>query len=154
MDRRLISLPLIISLALAGVAHAAIYKCPSKSGGVEYSTTPCELGSRKEGDTWVNLEDEKKQRARQEELRKEALDKARAQREKGSESYAPLSYPDTQPSAPNGSHTMTSRFQCDGRTHCSQMTSCEEATFFLKNCPSTRMDGDNDGLPCEQQWCR
>lgn len=45
------------------------------------------------------------------------------------------------------------QFRCDGRTHCSQMTSCEEATFFLRNCPNTQMDGDNDGVPCERQWC-
>jgi hypothetical protein len=45
-------------------------------------------------------------------------------------------------------------FQCDGRTYCSQMTSCAEATFFLQNCPGTKMDGDHDGIPCEQQWCR
>lgn len=44
-------------------------------------------------------------------------------------------------------------FKCDGRTHCSQMTSCTEAKFFLKNCPGTQMDGNNDGTPCEQQWC-
>jgi cold shock CspA family protein len=44
-------------------------------------------------------------------------------------------------------------FKCDGRTHCSQMTSCTEAKFFLRNCPGTRMDGNNDGTPCEQQWC-
>jgi cold shock CspA family protein len=44
-------------------------------------------------------------------------------------------------------------FQCDGRQHCSQMTSCSEATFFLKNCPGTKMDGDGDGVPCEQQLC-
>jgi hypothetical protein len=43
--------------------------------------------------------------------------------------------------------------RCDGRTRCSQMTSCEEATYFLKNCPGTTMDGDHDGVPCEQQWC-
>ncbi|MFV0370637.1 MAG: excalibur calcium-binding domain-containing protein [Azonexus sp.] len=46
------------------------------------------------------------------------------------------------------------RFTCDGRTHCSQMRSCEEATFFLRNCPNTKMDGNNDGVPCERQWCR
>jgi hypothetical protein len=45
-------------------------------------------------------------------------------------------------------------FSCDGRTRCSQMTSCDEATYFLKNCPGVKMDGDNDGIPCEQQWCR
>ena len=47
-----------------------------------------------------------------------------------------------------------SRFSCDGRTHCSQMTSCEEATYFINHCPGTRMDGNNDGVPCESQWCR
>jgi len=46
-----------------------------------------------------------------------------------------------------------SSFQCDGRLHCSQMTSCIEAKFFLKNCPGTQMDGNNDGVPCEKQWC-
>jgi hypothetical protein len=44
--------------------------------------------------------------------------------------------------------------KCDGRVYCSQMTSCAEATFFLKNCPGTKMDGNNDGIPCEKQWCK
>lgn len=48
----------------------------------------------------------------------------------------------------------TSKFKCDGRTHCSQMTSCEEATYFLRNCPGTKMDGDGDGIPCERQLCQ
>ena len=46
------------------------------------------------------------------------------------------------------------QYRCDGRTHCSQMTSCEEATYFLRNCPGVKMDGNNDGVPCEQQWCK
>ncbi|MDO9359336.1 MAG: excalibur calcium-binding domain-containing protein [Polaromonas sp.] len=33
------------------------------------------------------------------------------------------------------------------------MTSCAEATWVLKNCPGTKMDGDGDGIPCEQQLC-
>lgn len=45
-------------------------------------------------------------------------------------------------------------FSCDGRTHCSQMRSCEEATYFLQNCPNTKMDGNHDDVPCEMQWCR
>jgi cold shock CspA family protein len=45
-------------------------------------------------------------------------------------------------------------FKCDGRTYCSQMTSCAEATYFLNNCPGTKMDGDGDVIPCEAQWCR
>ncbi len=44
-------------------------------------------------------------------------------------------------------------FQCDGRLHCSQMTSCAEAKLFLKHCPGVKMDGNRDGVPCEQQWC-
>ena len=43
--------------------------------------------------------------------------------------------------------------RCDARLYCSQMTSCAEATWFLKNCPGVKMDGDRDGVPCEQQWC-
>jgi len=45
-------------------------------------------------------------------------------------------------------------YKCDGRTYCSQMTSCAEATYFLQNCPGTKMDGNNDGIPCEKQWCK
>ncbi|WP_081933500.1 excalibur calcium-binding domain-containing protein [Shewanella mangrovi] len=41
------------------------------------------------------------------------------------------------------------QFRCDGRKYCSEMRSRAEAEFFLKNCPGTRMDGDNDGIPCE-----
>ena len=41
------------------------------------------------------------------------------------------------------------RFECDGRQHCSQMTSRAEAEFFVRHCPDTKMDGDHDGQPCE-----
>jgi cold shock CspA family protein len=41
-------------------------------------------------------------------------------------------------------------FRCDGRQHCRQMTSHAEALLFIKNCPDTKMDGDNDGDPCER----
>jgi len=45
-------------------------------------------------------------------------------------------------------------YRCDGRTYCSQMRSCEEATWFLQHCPGVKMDGNRDGVPCEKQWCR
>jgi hypothetical protein len=48
---------------------------------------------------------------------------------------------------------MPPEFRCDGRTHCSHMTSCEEAFFFIEHCPGTQMDGDGDGIPCERQFC-
>jgi len=55
------------------------------------------------------------------------------------------------PSAPASAK---SNFKCGGRIYCSQMTSCAEATYFLQHCPGTKMDGNNDGVPCEKQWCR
>lgn len=42
-------------------------------------------------------------------------------------------------------------FVCDGRVHCSEMKSCDEARFFVRNCPNTKMDGDGDGEPCESE---
>ena len=54
---------------------------------------------------------------------------------------------------PGSDVSASTRFSCDGRTRCPQMTSCEEATFFIQNCPGTEMDGDRDGIPCESQWC-
>ncbi|MFI4969881.1 MAG: excalibur calcium-binding domain-containing protein [Lysobacterales bacterium] len=60
----------------------------------------------------------------------------------------------TVPRAPvHGEEFPTPLFECDGRTRCTQMTSCAEATFFLQNCPAVKVDADGDGVPCEQQWC-
>jgi len=47
----------------------------------------------------------------------------------------------------------SSRYRCTGKVYCNQMNSCAEATFYLRNCPGTKMDGDRDGIPCEKQWC-
>ena len=30
----------------------------------------------------------------------------------------------------------------------------KRATYFLRTCPGVKMDGNNDGVPCEQPWCR
>ncbi|NMP01558.1 cold shock domain-containing protein [Pseudoalteromonas arctica] len=43
----------------------------------------------------------------------------------------------------------TQNFTCDGRQYCTEMRSREEAVFFINNCPNTKMDGDGDGKPCE-----
>ncbi|MBP8227904.1 MAG: excalibur calcium-binding domain-containing protein [Pararheinheimera sp.] len=45
------------------------------------------------------------------------------------------------------------QFQCEGKQYCTQMQSCEEAEFYLTNCPDVMIDGDSDGIPCEQQHC-
>ena len=57
------------------------------------------------------------------------------------------------PAISSEAETPVQEFSCDGRAHCNQMRSCAEATYFLQNCPGTKMDGDNDGEPCEDQWC-
>jgi cold shock CspA family protein len=69
----------------------------------------------------------------------------------GSPTTAPagaLDAPKASPAAPQAA-----RFRCDGRTQCSEMTSCEEAKFFLKSCAGAQLDADNNGIPCEQEWC-
>lgn len=44
-------------------------------------------------------------------------------------------------------------YSCSGKVYCSEMTSCEEAKYYLANCPEVKIDGDGDGIPCESQWC-
>jgi len=45
-------------------------------------------------------------------------------------------------------------FQCEPtKSSCSRMTSCAEAFFHQERCGVSGMDGDRDGIPCEQQWC-
>ena len=55
-------------------------------------------------------------------------------------------------SSMNTNTNVTSKYSCDGRVHCSQMKSYDEAVFFINNCPGTKMDGDGDGDPCEGQF--
>jgi hypothetical protein len=64
---------------------------------------------------------------------------------------AAVAQTDAQPFAAVDGNT---RFSCDSRQYCSQMHSCEEATWMLEHCPGMKMDGNNDGVPCEQQWCK
>jgi hypothetical protein len=67
---------------------------------------------------------------------------------------ARLSNPQRTSTAVAAPKPVSVRVKCDGRKYCSQMTSCKEAKSFLQNCPGVEMDGDNDGVPCETQWCR
>lgn len=55
----------------------------------------------------------------------------------------------TAPAVQPSNAASPSPFHCDGRQHCSQMHSRAEAEYFLMNCPDTKMDGDHDGIPCE-----
>ena len=39
--------------------------------------------------------------------------------------------------------------QCGSKRYCREMTSCEEAKFYLWQCGRSSLDGNNDGVPCE-----
>lgn len=41
-------------------------------------------------------------------------------------------------------------FTCGTKNHCSEMVSCEEARFYLNQCRLPTLDGDGDGVPCDQ----
>lgn len=44
-------------------------------------------------------------------------------------------------------------FTCDARS-CGQMTSCEEARYFMKSC-GMNPGASGEGAPsCEKQWCK
>jgi len=68
-----------------------------------------------------------------------------------------ITTPDTQSdlpmSQPAKQQNLLQNYTCEGKQHCSEMKSCEEAKFYILNCPDTKMDSDNDGIPCESQWC-
>jgi len=41
-----------------------------------------------------------------------------------------------------------SKFKCNGRQRCFQMRSYKEAKHFINHSSNTKMDGDNDVIPC------
>lgn len=42
-----------------------------------------------------------------------------------------------------------SAYNCSTQKTCGQMSSCAEAEFHLNECGNSRLDRDNDGIPCE-----
>lgn len=138
-----------LALALAGTHAAPIHKCVGK-GTVSYQQDPCPIEQARQDPSLAELNAaEKKRRADR------AAAAALAPKKPASLSPATASTPTptipgtTAPEAPRAAPS----FRCDGRQYCSQMNSCEEAKFFLAHCPNTKMDGDRDGIPCEEQWC-
>jgi hypothetical protein len=153
MNKRSFAVLTLAMLSTSFPAMATIYKCPTPSGVFEYTSIPCANGFRKEGEQWIDIAAERKQRiaaAEARKMRSENENKPQITSEETSSATLP------NPSKPENSASTSnsSSFRCDGRTHCSQMTSCDEAKYFLKNCPNVKMDGGKrDGVPCEQQWC-
>lgn len=43
---------------------------------------------------------------------------------------------------------------CGAKKYCSQMSSCQEALFYLQQCKLTDLDKDGDGRPCEWGVCQ
>jgi hypothetical protein len=122
---------LIFAVFFCTNSYGGVYKCADANGHIVYSKTACN-----------NKSD-----------RQSIVDMPSAPK-------VPTKLPNdtalTESSSLNNELTTPSNsgnYKCDGRTYCSQMASCEEATFFIKNCPDTKMDGDMDGIPCESQWC-
>jgi endonuclease YncB( thermonuclease family) len=42
-----------------------------------------------------------------------------------------------------------SNYTCGEKRYCKEMTSCDEAKFYLTQCGLNRLDRDGDGVPCE-----
>ena len=60
------------------------------------------------------------------------------------------------PAAPTAAPTPATTsggFTCAGKRYCREMTSCEEAKFYLTQCGVGSLDGNKDGVPC-QKLCR
>lgn len=58
-----------------------------------------------------------------------------------------------QPQAPEQSAPGVFTGRCGAKRTCKEMTSCEEARFYLTECGLSRLDRDQDGVPCEA-FCR
>lgn len=130
---------LLVLMWVPGRAAAqAVYKCTA-NGAVTYQSSPCPQGAAPKRPTVAELNAARRSQA-------DAALAAPPATTGGLSATAPVATPAPR-SAP-------AAYRCDGRTHCSHMTSCAEARYFLANCPNVAMDGDNDGVPCEMQWCR
>lgn len=129
---------IFLMFGMAGVGAAPAYKCVL-NGTVTYQQGPCPSDQARKDPSLEELNAAEKKR------RQEKAAASATPTTKPTESAAPAETPEVQRPSPG--------FRCDGRQYCSQMRSCAEAKFFLTHCPGTKMDGNHDGIPCEQQWC-
>ncbi len=63
-----------------------------------------------------------------------------------------ITHPCNNPSAGTGlgeGDGLPAQFSCDVKKNCGDMTSNDEALFYLNTCGKTRLDWDLDGEPCE-----
>ena len=145
-------------LAQQAQAAAAVYKCV-KHREVTYQSEPCPTPIRRTEPNIKKLNEERMKKLLETGTTGKSgkSDNDGQFSAKASEAtVAPVQNAKT-PVTPVPAPVMPeATFKCDGRKYCSQMTSCEEAKFFLDNCPGAKMDnhGNGNGIPCERQWCK
>lgn len=143
---RIASVAILLQIALTGASVAQVqplFKCQTGTT-VTYQQTPCVSAAPRRVVTAEQLNAERRSRDR---------DREPAASATGLSARSVATTPPPAAVAASPLPSSTARFRCDGRRRCAQMTSCEEAKFFLAYCPGVEMDGDHDGIPCEQQWC-
>jgi len=151
----LLAAAMCLVVAASGVAAAPVNKCVV-NGTATYQREPCPSGQVRNAPTVQELN--AAQKKKREAAAAAALDKP-APAAPGPDAGADRPVPAStggRTTATGATEPATARpgsFRCDGRTHCSQMTSCAEARYFLAQCPGVKMDGDRNGVPCEKQWC-
>jgi hypothetical protein len=139
-------------------AATSIFKC-TLNGSVTYQNAPCPASEPRKTPTVEQLNSERRKKLRE---TADSPSNSTGSVTKGQISSNPggtsgsqaLGDKDRTNSSAAASAGKPGTYRCDGRIHCSQMTSCPEAQYFLSNCPGVKMDGDGDGIPCEDQWCR
>lgn len=62
----------------------------------------------------------------------------------------PFTQPNNMVASPITHQATAPDTNCGNKTSCSEMSSCEEARHYLMQCGVKFLDGDNDGIPCEE----
>jgi len=57
--------------------------------------------------------------------------------------------PSRPPNSGNPGDNPDEEYSCGRKKYCSEMHSCSEAMYYYEQCEVNRLDGDNDGIPCE-----
>ena len=141
MKKLSLAAALIFTLLITPDAESAqVYKC-NVNGSVKYQQIPCTNDAVTTPPTGTSTPDPKKNSTPNAKISASSPQQGR-----------PASSSDNW-EKPRINTERTSTLRCDGRKHCSQMKSCDEAKYFLSNCPGVKMDGDGDGIPCEEQLC-
>jgi hypothetical protein len=149
MFRWLAGALLLALVSSPAMAATQLYKC-TVNGSVNYQQSPCPSTEARKPPTVEELNAERQKKLAQE---KESPASAVVPQAGTGKRAAPAS-PGVAERAPGNVYfSPSASFKCDGRTYCSQMTSCAEAKYFLAHCPGVKMDGDGDGVPCEEQFC-